>query len=81
MSIKNKVLKSVNLDGNLRCVDIFERPDGSFGFEEYRRDVEDGKGWFAIGGHGDRNHPSVNAAFQEARNKVPWLNGQLNRKR
>src|SRR6266403_513923 len=29
-----------NAEGN-RCVDIFRRDDGSFGFEEYRRDPED----------------------------------------
>jgi hypothetical protein len=28
-----------------RCVDCFSRPDGSFGFEEFRRDVEDGGAW------------------------------------
>jgi hypothetical protein len=25
-----------------RCVDLFLRPDGSYGVEEFRRDVEDG---------------------------------------
>ncbi len=24
-----------------RCVDIFKRPEGTFGFEEFRRDPED----------------------------------------
>ena len=24
-----------------RCVDVFSRPDGTFGFEEFRRDPED----------------------------------------
>ncbi len=28
-----------------RCVDLFRRPDGSFGFEEFRRDVEDAGNW------------------------------------
>ncbi|SFI32508.1 hypothetical protein SAMN05216304_102260 [Bosea sp. OK403] len=28
-----------------RCVDCFSLPDGSFGFEEFRRDVEDGGAW------------------------------------
>jgi len=27
-----------------RCVDVFARPDGTFGFEEFRRDPED-MGW------------------------------------
>ena len=25
-----------------RCVDLFSRPDDTFGFEEFRRDPEDG---------------------------------------
>ena len=28
-----------------RCVDLFSRPDGSFGFEEFRRDPEDRGEW------------------------------------
>jgi hypothetical protein len=28
-----------------RCVDIFVRPDKSFGFEEFQRDVEDAGNW------------------------------------
>ena len=28
-----------------RCVDVFSRPDGTFGFEEFRRDPEDMGAW------------------------------------
>ena len=28
-----------------RCVDLFSRPDATFGFEEFRRDVEDRGDW------------------------------------
>jgi len=36
---KNLVLRSIESDlGNL-CVDIFLRPDGTYGFEEFRRDA------------------------------------------
>jgi hypothetical protein len=28
-----------------RCVDLFRRPDGTFGFEEFRRDLEDASTW------------------------------------
>lgn len=79
MSTKNKVLKSINLDGDLRCVDIFERPNGSFGFEEYRRDVEDGKGWFPVGGYSNKLFPSAKTALHEACNKVRWLSGKMNK--
>jgi len=33
------VLESIENQGHNRCVDIFVRPDGSFGFEEFRRDT------------------------------------------
>ena len=44
MAHDNKVVQSFNLDGGSRCVDVFLRPDGSFGFEEYRREAEDLRG-------------------------------------
>jgi hypothetical protein len=31
-----------------RCVDIFSRPDGTFGFEEFRRDPEDMGVWTPV---------------------------------
>jgi hypothetical protein len=31
-----------------RCVDIFARPDGSYGFEEFRLDIEDGGQWTPV---------------------------------
>jgi hypothetical protein len=36
------VFVSVENPEHDRCVDFFSRPDGSYGFEEFRRDVEDG---------------------------------------
>ena len=51
MAHANKVSRSIETGDGGRCVDIFVRPDGSWGFEEYRRDVEDARGWFPIGGH------------------------------
>ena len=34
-----------------RCVDFFSRPDGSFGFEEVRRDPEDRGAWTPVQYH------------------------------
>ena len=73
MAHENKVTRSINNPDGGRCVDIFTRPDGSFGFEEFRRDVEDPSGWFPIGGHGDRSFTTTEDAFKQALAAVPWL--------
>ena len=73
MAHVNLVLRSINAEGGDRCVDIFQRPDGSIGFEEYRRDVEDGCGWFPVGSHSSLTYASEMAAFEAACRAVPWL--------
>lgn len=67
------VLVSRNLPGETVCVDLFRRPDGSFGFECYRRDVETGEGWFAVGGHEARRFSSREAAEAAAGKAHPWF--------
>jgi hypothetical protein len=42
------VFVSVENPEHDRCVDIFSRPDGSYGFEEFRRDVEDNGQWTPV---------------------------------
>ena len=69
----NKVMRSINLDGETICVDVFLRPDGSFGFDEFRRDPEDGRGWYSIGYHGESRFENFDAAMAEALTKVSWL--------
>ncbi|WP_226893377.1 hypothetical protein [Nisaea sediminum] len=63
-------------DGHL-CVDLIRRPDGSFGFEEYRRDPDDGHGWYPIGGTGGLIFQSQEAALSAARRTVRWLDELL----
>lgn len=82
MSHENKVVTSINAPtsyagGASRCVDVFLRPDGTFGFEEYRRDAEDAQGWFPVGFFGDRVFDSAEAALAEARGLVAWLNDAM----
>lgn len=73
MTVRNKVLKSVNdPDGNL-CVDIFRRPDGTFGFAQYRRDVEDNRGWFPVGNSGEAVFDTPADAWRGAVSTVVWL--------
>lgn len=73
MPEKNRVLQSIETPDGGRCVDLFVRPDGSFGFEEYRRDVEDGRGWFPIGFHKYRIYATETEAHAKARTLVSWL--------
>jgi hypothetical protein len=42
------VMDSIENPQHDRCVDIFMRPDGSIGFEEFRRDAEDAGAWTPV---------------------------------
>jgi len=56
-----------------RCVDLFSRPDGSCGFEEFRRDAEDGGEWTPIQYYSSSVYPSPEAALAAAMQSVAWL--------
>lgn len=77
MAHVNKVVRSVETEDGGRCVDIFVRPDGTFGFEEYRRDAEDGRGWFAVGHYADGVHDTQAAATAAAMVSVGWLTERI----
>lgn len=72
-AMKNKVYRSIEAPGGGVCVDLFQRPDDSWGFEEYRRDVEDGKGWFTTGFLGETRYESSESAESAALKHIPWL--------
>ena len=74
---RDLVLRSIETDNGGRCVDIFRRPDGSTGFEEYRRDSEAMHGWFQIGFHKDRRFATEAEAVTAARAAVAWLAADL----
>ncbi|MDB3929852.1 hypothetical protein N9413_11785 [Paracoccaceae bacterium] len=75
MKDKPKVVLSVNHDGVTICVDVFQRCDGTFGFEEYRRDPEDNTGWFAIGHHAHLVFADIKSAKDAAIQHIYWLEG------
>ena len=79
MANPNRVLRSINDWGDDRCVDIFIRPDGTTGFELFRRDVEDARGWFPIGGHAARVFADEGAALAAAISDIAWLRRALDR--
>jgi hypothetical protein len=56
-----------------RCVDLFTRPDGSYGFEEFRRDVEDAGDWTPVQYYSGSAHTSREAALAAAMQSVSWL--------
>ena len=56
-----------------RCVDLFRRPDGSFGFEEFRRDVEDAGAWTPVAYYSRAAYASNEAALDAAIARVVWL--------
>lgn len=76
MAHTNKVCRSLETPDGGRCVDIFRRGDGSYGFAEYRRDAEDPRGWYPTGFHGAGVYATEQAALDAASAAVAWL-GQL----
>jgi hypothetical protein len=67
------VFKSLENGEHDRCLDLFSRPDGSYGFEEFRRDVEDGGDWTPVQFYSGTRYASEGEAFQAAKRVVIWL--------
>lgn len=71
--MKNQVIQSLETPDGDRCVDLFKRPDGTFGFEIYRRDTEALTGWFAIGVNIERSFATDQLALEAAAQLAPWI--------
>ena len=74
---RKTVIWSVEAPGGQVCVDLFWRGDGTYGFEEYRRDPEDGRGWYPVGGHADDIYPDRTSAERAALRAVDWLGAAM----
>jgi hypothetical protein len=68
-----KVVSSPSTPAVDRCVDVFSRPDGTFGFEEFRRDPEDMGAWTPVACFSGREFSTKDEAVTAARASVPWL--------
>jgi hypothetical protein len=68
-----RVLASPSTPAVDRCVDIFSRPDGTFGFEEFRRDPEDMGARTPVAYFSAHEYPTQQAALAAAEEAVPWL--------
>jgi len=75
------VVDSVENGGHDRCVDLFRRPDGSWGFEEFRRDVEDVGAWTPVAYYSRAVYPSRDAALEAASLAVTWLAEAVEKRR
>ena len=64
---------SVENDEHDRCVDFFSRPNGSFGFEEFRRDVEDQGRWTPVQAYSGMVYAAATDVRQAALQAVRWL--------
>jgi hypothetical protein len=71
------VFDSVENAEHDRCVDLFQRPDGSFGFEEFRRDPEDMGEWTPVQFFSGVPYFSKEKALGAAVNHVHWLAGRF----
>jgi hypothetical protein len=56
-----------------RCVDVFRRPEGTFGFEEFRKDPEDMGRWTPVRYFSGLEYPTEEATLDAACSAVPWL--------
>jgi hypothetical protein len=70
---RHKVLVSLESDYGDYCVDIFIRADGTFGFEECRRDPEDGGGWYSLHRYSGQVFDAEKDALAQAKKSVAWL--------
>ena len=67
------VVTSLHNDEVDRCVDIFVRADGTFGFKEFRRDPEDSGGWTLVSYNPQGVYATEQQALAAAQLGVAWL--------
>jgi len=49
------------------------RADGTFGFEEYRRDPEDMSGWFPLHRYSHHVFATAEDALAQAKSSAAWM--------
>ncbi len=70
---KQFVIRSINNSDESLCVDIFQREDNTFGFDEFRRDKETNEGWYKIQSYGHNVYLTEQEAYNHACEKILWL--------
>ena len=67
------VISSPETEDGRFCVDIYRNADGVFGWDEWRREVEDPTGWQATGRLSSRTFETAEGARQAADQSIEWL--------
>ena len=67
------VLVSVEDANHDFCLDIFQRPDKSYGFEAFRRDPEDQGRWQPLSRFSILTFDKLDLALIEAFKRIEWL--------
>lgn len=68
----HRVVKTIHNQQGNRRVDIFQRKNGTFGFEELRYAIEEGA-WLPIGRYSIAVIDTLERAEQGARGRVDWI--------
>ena len=75
------VFDSIETRDGTHCVDLFSRPDGTYGFEEFRRDPEDAGLWTPVHYFSGRAFAGRAETLSAASEAVTWLREALNSRR
>jgi hypothetical protein len=81
MSMTADVITTLHNDDAHRCVKIIKRSDGTFAFNEFRRDPEDAGGWTLVRENAGGPYATQAQAVAAARDDIAWLRDQPNAKR
>jgi len=68
-----RVTRSFDNPEKNRCVDIIEALDGTFQFQEWRREPEDISGWFLMRDGSPNVFCSESQAILEAKLAITWF--------
>ena len=72
----NFVIYSVNNFDESRCLDLFQRKNNSFGYQEYRRDKETYEGWYKVGSYEDMIFLTKEEAYNSAYENIGWFHSK-----
>ena len=72
----NFVIYSVNNFDETKCIDLFQRKDKSFGYQEYRRDKETYEGWYKVASYEDMIFLTKEEAYNSACKNIGWLRSE-----
>jgi hypothetical protein len=72
-SMASGVVATVHSDDARHCVKVIKQPNGTFGFQEYRRDPEDAGGWTLVQENSGASLATERLALAAARSSVAWL--------